>query len=1168
MNPMYSDDNALRTGTRGDRARLLGFVVLMLAAGCVLAAAAGPPRLPTLMPAWDDVLKVLAGATLPLESLLLVLVDAAWLIWAWIVLSLLLQSCLTVAELLTHGGSQSIRSLRSLADRASVPLVRRGVAAAFAVQVISRGVPIASAQPLPPLEAVVVVSNVHTDAESVAPVNHAPESSPAYLVRPGDTLWSIAERAYGSGTEYRRLVDANVGRQMQDGQVFSARGVIQPGWQLVVPGATSQVETVRIAETIDGKRWYTVAPGDTLTSIAESTLGDPLRWPELFDLNRGASTGDGRYVLLDANTIWPGLRLQLPGASANAADAQTLDPSEAPEPEAVPTELGVASTTLTVADRYFEEAPTAASSQPSEPVAPDPTPEPEPAPAAPPPLLRTHHAYQPVALDPADAPSPTEVAPPEPAIAVAAADTQGWLPAPPWRSDLPGLPLAMGGLGLVAAAGLTFGARRLRRLRPLPQEPETEVVVSGGFAEAQLAHDLTRGLHGIGFDPIAALVDQVERFLAESSLVDSTSLAVLAVRHGRSSTTITFRCGLAEQPVLLELAPAFAQTLEADVEACVSADQDVIWRLVRLRKTRLLPNAETTADGACLVPLGVLYDRQVYSVAWNSLGHVLVASLPGHGADTILTSLVATLTSRRSPAQLRIWMVAALRSLPAPLFDVPHLARVVDPADEPALLLAADDLRAELDARTTRTVPGADLLVVVPELSTLGQHADRFALLAGRGLDLGVRFVVASSEPDRAADDPLAGHLATRLVLRMQTEEASVALLGVADAAFLGGGGRLLLRLDGREPVELYGYQVAGEHLERLVKVMRSAYVSPVSPGVEGSPRTEPPREPPDEDAPTDTPAVLTEPDGDALTPPDPTPRAPDDPAIATDCDEATPEVPIQIHCFGTPSVVCAGQVVWPRNGGDAKPWELLLFLASQPLEGVSKNAVIAALWPQEEQVEDLAHRLRQLRFRLRRQLQQVPGSPEVDGISLDRRMLRMDPGIMHSDAQEFLALVRSVRVNPGDDAIERLEQARALYVGDLLTGPDVRRYAWLDERDDSGVTLREHFRRLFENASVRLAELYTEVNELEAAIGVYREMTELDPADERLWQALFRLHARRGDRDALVAEEQRLRQTLRELAEELEGIDDAHADEPGLELAQEYQQLLAGLRVREPATV
>jgi len=177
-----------------------------------------------------------------------------------------------------------------------------------------------------------------------------------------------------------------------------------------------------------------------------------------------------------------------------------------------------------------------------------------------------------------------------------------------------------------------------------------------------------------------------------------------------------------------------------------------------------------------------------------------------------------------------------------------------------------------------------------------------------------------------------------------------------------------------------------------------------------------------------------------------------------------------------------------------------------------------------------------------------------------------MDPGIMHSDAREFLSLVHSVRINPGGDAIKRLEQARALYVGDLLTGPDVRRYAWLDERDDSGVTMREHFRRLFENASVRLAELYTQAGQLEEAIEVYHELTEIDPADEMVWQALFRLHARRRDRDALIAEEQRLRQTLRELAEELDIGGSVHADEPGEETTREYQRLLAGLREREPA--
>ncbi|MBV9600662.1 MAG: LysM peptidoglycan-binding domain-containing protein [Chloroflexi bacterium] len=1157
MNPRQLKDDIRYTGSRGDQAKLFGFWALMLAAGLGLATALGPPRIPSGLPRLDDVLTVLAGATLPLDALLLVLVDTVWALWAWITLSLLVESVLTTADVVTHGGSAWVRSLRRFADRASVPLVRRAVAAAFAVQVISRGIPIASAQTLPPVDAIVASAN-NAEGSPTASDDDNSVSAPTHLVRDGDTLWSIAEQAYGSGTEYRRLVDANVGRSMTDGEVFSARGVIRPGWQLVVPGPAWQVQVV------DGQRWYIVRPGDSLSSIAASTLGDPLRWPELFDLNRGASTGDGKYTLVDANTIWPGLRLRLPNSDADT------DPPPPGEPEPAPTELRAASAAPGTADRHPADPPDLSPGPQGAgaPPATDPDPDPPTVEPTPAPLLRTPHPLHPVALDPADTPpsdpdSLSDSTPLEAAGAGSAGDTEVSVPAPPWRPDVPALPLAATGLGLAGVTGLVVGARRLRRLRPLTQEPESEIVVEDGFAEAQLAHDLTRGLHGIGFDPVSALAAQLEQFLAESGAVAESNLAVLAVRHGRSSTTLTLRCALAEQPLLLELAPTFAHALDADVDACVSADQDVLWRLSRLRKTRLLPSIDAPAHEPCLVPLGVLYDRQVYSVAWRNLGHLLVASMPGHGADTILTSLVATLTARRSPEQLQIWMFASGRALPAPLFEVPHLRRVVDPADESALLQAAEDLRAELDARATKAVD-ADLLVVIPELSTLGQHAARFALLAARSLALGVRFAAAASDPERAIGDPLTTHFATRMVLRMQAEDASVALLGVADAAFLGGGGRLLLRLDGREPVELYGYQVASEHLERLVRVMRSAYSSSAADKAE-------PHVPPDEPTSGDGQSQ------DSGSPPhEPEPRAPViDPTAARlsvpdqpGAMDAVGQVPVQIYCFGTPRVVCAGHTVWPRSGGDAKPWELLLFLASQPAEGVSRDALANALWPQSDMVEDVAHRVRQLRFRLRRQFRQVPGGPQEDGICVERRVLRMDPALVYSDAQEFLTLVRSVRLNPGDDAIERLEKARALYMGDLLTGPDVRRYAWLDERDDSGVTLREHFRRLFQNASVRLAELYTDAGELVAAIELYRELTEIDPADERLWQALFRLHAQREDRDALVAEEKRLRQTLRDLAEELDIADTAHVDEPGRETALEYQRLLSSLREREPAAV
>ena len=1311
---------------RRERLKLVGFAALMLLAGAALAQVGGPPRLPADLPRWGQLVATLSGSTLPVEPLALLLLDMAWLLWAWTIGSLCLELLVVVADAAAHGAAW-VGSVRQLADRLSVPVVRRAVAAAFAVQVLSRGVTVAAAQPVSPAEtALVEPAYSESTAARSAPAPASPEG-PTYLVRPGDTLWSIAERAYGSGMHYRRLIDANVGRRMPDGRVFSAQGVIQPGWELAVPDAMPEVEEV------DGERWYTVQPGDTLSAIAARLLGDQARWSDLFDLNHGATSPDGSHLLVDADVIWPGLRLCLPG---DPTAVPGTDPADAVAMPADAGQLaGSPGADLVAASAIAPSAAPAAEMMPAQ------VPLDSPGEVDSPPLLRTPHALDPVLLEPADTAGPTDPSPPT------GGDVS--LRANAWRDELPLTPIALGGLGIAAVAGLAIGATRMRRLRPLPQEPESEVVVEGGFAEAQLAQDFTRGVHGVGFDPVAALVRQVENFLHEYNL---SNPGVVAVRHGRSATTITLKASLAEQPILVDLAPVLAERLQADASAWVSADQDVVVRLARLRRTRLLPTADALVDSPCLVPLGVLYDRQVYSAAWSSLGHVLVASLPGHGADTILTSLVATLTARRSPEELRVWIIGSSRSLPAPVFDLPHLERVVDPTDPSALQQSADDLRAEVDQRAAyqrsaddlgeevdRSAvldgvagdPGdeideingrdarqarADLVLVVPELTVLGELAPAFELLVNREADLGLRLVAATASPEEALASPLLAHFGTRMVLRMQDEEASVALLGVADAAFLGGGGRLLLRLDGREPVELYGYQVPTEHLERLVRVMRSAYPAgsrPVTGTLAVQATTTHGATDADDVAAADREehvalhdSTRAEHDAAALTPGQPhrpeatdvrsleratayegaqaavgaalgsrqpehpeatdvrsleraaahggapaedvaalvaiqtedvaavrgrhvedgaaaeaavavsaasaealeaAPRATDAPVDATHAETkrptltgmekeierqthkqtqketkketetqtetqagAAPRPPIEVICFGGPRVSCGGVQVWPRlPGGEAKPWELLLYLACQPAEGVSSQDAVEALWPEDDSAVDPPHRFRQLRYRLRRALSELPGAPEAEGICFDRGVLRLDPAVVYSDAQKFLSLARSARITPGVAATDFLERARALYAGDLLQGPDAKRYAWVDERDPSGVTLREHFRRLYQQGCVRLAEVYTGNRELDAATDLYRELTEIDPGDERLWLALFRLHVDRGDRLALVRDEHRMRASLHELASEVDRQPGAQADDPSRETSREYERMLASLhdREREPAT-
>src|SRR5579859_4051673 len=129
-----------RSDAARERLRLLGFATLMVLAGVGLDVVGGPPRVPDAPPRFDQLAAVLSGSTLPVQPASLVLVDLAWVLWVWIVGSLVLEAAVVAAEGVARGAAWAT-SLRRLADRVTFPLARRAVVAAFAVQVLSRGVP-------------------------------------------------------------------------------------------------------------------------------------------------------------------------------------------------------------------------------------------------------------------------------------------------------------------------------------------------------------------------------------------------------------------------------------------------------------------------------------------------------------------------------------------------------------------------------------------------------------------------------------------------------------------------------------------------------------------------------------------------------------------------------------------------------------------------------------------------------------------------------------------------------------------------------------------------------------------------------------------------------------------------------------------------------------------
>jgi DNA-binding SARP family transcriptional activator len=94
----------------------------------------------------------------------------------------------------------------------------------------------------------------------------------------------------------------------------------------------SEVMTVRVG----GQHYtYRVRHGDTLWHIADVWLGNPLRWPEIYDLNRDHYDQHGR--MRHGNLILPGWVLHLPADASPPPGADPAPKPPPPGPSATPT---------------------------------------------------------------------------------------------------------------------------------------------------------------------------------------------------------------------------------------------------------------------------------------------------------------------------------------------------------------------------------------------------------------------------------------------------------------------------------------------------------------------------------------------------------------------------------------------------------------------------------------------------------------------------------------------------------------------------------------------------------------------------------------------------------------------------------------------------------------
>lgn len=204
-----------------------GLIGVLAGTPLLLIAIGGAPRIPS----FEGV--SLSSDYMPLDPVLDVLALLAWAVWAYLVLAVALRVAAEVAAAWRMPGH---RALASASGLIIPPPIRRMIDFAIGGALVAAtitGRTLASEAPRK-TAAAVVVSPSSRDADPPGRVRPQVETR-SYVVRPGDSLWRIAERELGSGFKWREIYELNEGRRFEDGRCLRSPRLIHPGWRLRLP---------------------------------------------------------------------------------------------------------------------------------------------------------------------------------------------------------------------------------------------------------------------------------------------------------------------------------------------------------------------------------------------------------------------------------------------------------------------------------------------------------------------------------------------------------------------------------------------------------------------------------------------------------------------------------------------------------------------------------------------------------------------------------------------------------------------------------------------------------------------------------------------------------------------------------------------------------------------
>jgi DNA-binding SARP family transcriptional activator len=210
---------------------------------------------------------------------------------------------------------------------------------------------------------------------------------------------------------------------------------------------------------------------------------------------------------------------------------------------------------------------------------------------------------------------------------------------------------------------------------------------------------------------------------------------------------------------------------------------------------------------------------------------------------------------------------------------------------------------------------------------------------------------------------------------------------------------------------------------------------------------------------------------------------------------------PIRVDLFGTAHVEAWGEKI--ASGLRSSAYELLAWYALHP-HGATAEAAIEALWPDtppKRGRERFWNALGNLRSRLR--------GPNEDGVEILTKIGQLyhpDPSVLDIDLWRFeSALDQAAQADTPENLIVALGRASACYGGDFYPTGDA---LWVEP-------VREDLHRRALDTQIRLAELYVEADQADAAIVALERAIELDPICEDAYRRLITLQGHLGRDDA-----------------------------------------------------